>query len=185
MIFKRINFGLVIFMLVSSLVLSIVEYIDISRFFIYIGLIASICLPFIFYKTNYRLSDKQLMLYYIFIFFADYLGCVWKLYDYIGWYDVFVHFIAGIFIYILGMFILKVNKLDKKFIFSVFFCLIFVMGISGLWEVFEFSVDQLFGLDMQNVLYTGVRDTMEDMIIAFVGGIFYCEYLILQVKQIS
>lgn len=83
------------------------------------------------------------------------------------------------------MFILRVNKLDKKFIFSVFFCLIFVMGISGLWEIFEFSVDQLFGLDMQNVLYTGVRDTMEDMIIAFVGGIFYSEYLILQVKQIS
>ena len=64
MIFKRINFGLVIFMLVSSLVLSLVEYIDISRFFVYMGLIVSISLPFIFYKTNYRLSDKQLILYY-------------------------------------------------------------------------------------------------------------------------
>lgn len=182
MIYKKINFCVVLFMLCSSLYLSLLECGNISRLLVYIGLLISIGMPFIFYKTKYMLSHKQLTLYYIFIFLADYLGCVWQLYDYICWYDCFVHFLAGIFIYIIGMFILDVNMLNNNVFFSIFFGLMLVMAVSGLWEIFEFSVDKILKIDMQNVICTGVSDTMEDIIIAFIGGIICCEYKIFSVR---
>ena len=39
--------------------------------------------------------------------------------------------------------------------------------------MFEFTSDKLFGKDAQNVLTTGVDDTMKDMIVAALGTILY------------
>ena len=34
------------------------------------------------------------------------------------------------------------------------------------------------------IIYNNIIDTMEDMIMAFVGGLIYCEYLILKLKSL-
>ena len=52
----------------------------------------------------------------------------------------------------------------KSFFFSGF--------VAVLWEIFEFVADLLTGNDSQNVAATGVADTMEDMMICLVGGLF-------------
>ena len=43
--------------------------------------------------------------------------------------------------------------------------------IAGFWEYYEYICDQLFQKDAQNVLTTGVGDTMQDMIAATIGSI--------------
>ena len=67
------------------------------------------------------------------------------------------------------------KKYDKK---SIIFNILFILGISFIvacaWEIFEFASDKIFGKDAQNVLTTGVDDTMKDMIVAVLGTILYC-----------
>ena len=46
----------------------------------------------------------------------------------------------------------------------------------------EFTCDNLFGKDAQNVLTTGVDDTMWDMIVAFIGSILVSILYIIEVK---
>ena len=47
------------------------------------------------------------------------------------------------------------------------FC--FALSIGALWEIFEFTMDQLFGLNMQK---SGLIDTMWDLIVDTGGALF-------------
>jgi len=48
-----------------------------------------------------------------------------------------------------------------------FFAFCFAMTIGALWEVFEFGMDQMFGMNMQK---TGLDDTMGDLIVNTLGA---------------
>lgn len=50
------------------------------------------------------------------------------------------------------------------------FCMGVVALVAVLWEVFEFSYDQIFHGNMQQLIVTGVEDTMWDMIMALIGA---------------
>lgn len=181
--YKLINMIIVLSMLVGSLFCVFVDCVDSGRFFTYLGLLVVIGLPFIFYKSKFMFSDRQLFVYYVFIFFADYFGCVCRFYDLIGWYDVFIHFCAGFLLAKMGMFVLDKFGYCSNYVFNVIFSLIMVMAVSGFWEIFEYSCDVFFNFDMQNSIVTGVRDTMEDMIVAVMGGILYLEILVFKIKD--
>ena len=43
------------------------------------------------------------------------------------------------------------------------------MTVGGIWEIFEFTMDQLFGLNMQR---SGLLDTMGDLIVDAIGAFF-------------
>jgi len=45
----------------------------------------------------------------------------------------------------------------------------FAIAIGTMWEILEFSLDQLFGFNMQK---SGLLDTMTDLIIDAVGAVF-------------
>ena len=48
------------------------------------------------------------------------------------------------------------------------------MGIVALiavaWELFEYFMDTYVGMNLQHTLDTGVTDTMQDMLVALLGG---------------
>ena len=46
------------------------------------------------------------------------------------------------------------------------FC--FAVSIGAVWEIFEFSMDQFFGMNMQK---SGLMDTMWDLIMDFIGAL--------------
>ena len=48
--------------------------------------------------------------------------------------------------------------------------IIFSLAVAALWEMFEYTCNILFGGDAQMVAKTGVNDTMQDMIVAFIGS---------------
>ena len=50
-----------------------------------------------------------------------------------------------------------------------FFGLCFAISIGTVWEIFEFAMDEIFGMNMQK---SGLRDTMGDLIVNFAGALF-------------
>lgn len=109
--------------------------------------------------------------YLIFIFLGHFLGSIVDLYHKVYWYDTFVHFLSGILVSMLATFIVN-KKIKSDFIFIIF-VLSFSTFIALDWEIFEFMSDKLFNADAQNVIKTGVTDTMQDMIVALLASLLY------------
>ena len=42
--------------------------------------------------------------------------------------------------------------------------------VASIWEFVEFGTDVFLGMNVQHSLETGVKDTMEDMLVAFAGS---------------
>lgn len=129
-----------------------------------------------------KINEKDKLEFLIFIFISEFLGCIVNLFKYISWFDTFSHFVSGIYFFIIGIKILRImEKYDNK---NTFFNILFAIAISlssaCIWEIFEFSADTLFGMNLQHNIDTGVIDTMEDIIActlgAFLSGITYKIY---------
>ncbi len=50
---------------------------------------------------------------------------------------------------------------------TAFFGWCFAVAIGTMWEIFEFAMDQTFGMNMQK---SGLMDTMTDLIVDVIGG---------------
>ena len=139
--------------------------------------------PLILQKTKFKLDNSKIFLYYVFIFLADFLGCVVNLYNTISWFDSFVHFLSGIFTFILGLIIYeKISIKKENKLLKVVFCLGIVAIIIVLWEIIEYTGDNLIGSNLQHVIDTGIKDTMTDMIVALLGGIISSIYISIKNK---
>lgn len=55
--------------------------------------------------------------------------------------------------------------------FKALWSMSFVAFVAVLWECFEFACDQIAGMHMQELISTGVADTMFDLIVALIGGV--------------
>lgn len=128
--------------------------------------------PCIIKKFKIELPSLIETIYFVFIIVACLLGSVLKFYGIIYWFDSFVHYISGILTAVLAFIILiKLGKFkDKDLAFNILFMILVTLSVAVLWEMFEFTADNLLGGDAQKVLETGVTDTMKDMICAFLGS---------------
>lgn len=176
---KKLNLLLVLVMIIGTLGCCVFYY-DSSRLTTYLLVIPVLVGPMLLNKTRFKLSSVELFWYYLFVFFADFLGCVVNLYNTVSWYDTVVHFSSGIFSFFVGLFLL--DRLDKK-VSNIFTKAIFGIGIVCLiavvWEIFEFGSDVLLELDLQHNSDTGVVDTMVDMISALGGGMIGAGYYLI------
>ncbi|MDY0394518.1 hypothetical protein RWE15_08765 [Virgibacillus halophilus] len=142
----------------------------------------------LFTKFKFRLSI--VVSYIIFLFGSQYLGSIRGWYGF-GWWDTFIHFISG------GMLAFMAIALYERLVhrnagddISPGFVFLFILGFSALggvlWEVYEFSCDQIFHTTMQG---GGNFDTMSDLIAGMVGSciIAVCSWIrtILKQKQKS
>ena len=177
--YKLISKILVILMNILTVIIAILAFCNnnYSRVLTYIAIFPILLVPFIINKTKYKLTDLETMMYYIFIFLADFLGCVVNLYNTIFWYDMFVHFISGIATFILALIIYKHISKDNNKILKIIFCMGIVALIAILWELFEYFMDTCIGMDLQHTLDTGVTDTMQDMLVALLGGLISSLYI--------
>lgn len=118
------------------------------------------------------------LVYAIFIVFAVNLGSVMGFYDLFLWRDTLMHglfgFIASLSIYI---FFFKDTNLKSPVKYIITF--LASMGCGSLWEIFEFSVDQILAMDTQRVAESislgksPVYDTMIDLIITIGGFLIF------------
>lgn len=175
---KILKYILVLIMLVGNTYLLIHDLStgDTSRIATYIALYPLLLIPTIFKKfIPFKISLELELVYLLFIFLAQFLGSGVNLYKYIDWFDTFTHLISGILTCFLALILLYVfgQDLKKKLLFNVTYILGIVFLVAGLWEFFEFGMDQITGSNLQHWIETGVSDTMCDMLAAFTGSVLF------------
>ena len=108
----------------------------------------------------------------VFTYFTLFLGEIRNFYERIWWWDVLMHCAAAIAFGLIGFIMILMMFRDNKYaappIALAWFAFCFAMTIGVLWEVFEFGMDELFGLNMQK---SGLADTMYDLIIDTFGAL--------------
>ncbi|MEX2468216.1 MAG: hypothetical protein WD396_00535 [Pseudohongiellaceae bacterium] len=126
------------------------------------------------HRFNVRIPHEFESLAVVFVYMALFLGEIQGYYLRFWWWDVVLHIGSGLLLGILGfllVYVLNAKKdieleLHPKFI--ALFAFMFAMGMGALWEIFEFAMDQLFGMNMQK---SGLVDTMWDLIVDGIGAL--------------
>jgi uncharacterized membrane protein YjdF len=108
-----------------------------------------------------------------FTFATIFLGEVFDFYERYWWWDVALHFGSALGFGLLGfLFIFMLFEGDRYAappwaIAFLSFCV--AIAIGAMWEIFEFSMDQIFELNMQK---SGLIDTMYDLMVDTAGAGF-------------
>lgn len=174
--YKVLNFILLGVMFFGSLFFAIdygkdSKYIEVLTS---LSIFVTVLVPVLLKYTKYKMSPRDIFIYLVFLFLLQFLGGIANFYRMISWYDLFAHFLSGIFTIYVAYFILVRAEFDYRKLDSII-CFLYFLGVvflvAGLWEIMEFSFDQLLHINLQHNLETGVRDTMGDMIVASLGGI--------------
>jgi len=144
-------------------------------------IIAVLFAPIIFRKKmDLELPAEFHLMAVLFTFASLYLGEVQQFYHRIWWWDIALHATAGLMMGIFGFLLVYILNESKRVNlhmnagFVAFFAFLFAVTIGTLWEIFEFGMDQLFGLNMQKEMLgdpSGLTDTMWDMIVNAIGAL--------------
>jgi len=172
--------------LISIVTLCIIIFnFKISKILNYLILIPLVIIPYILKKLKIKLNNLDITIHYIFIFIVQVLGNICNLYNIIWWYDIFAHFIYGIYTFYIFLILLKnfyINPKEKKF-YHLFYGICFTTFAAVLWEIVEFCTDKLLNLNIQYSKETGVTDTMQDMIVALIGSIISVIYYYMNMNK--
>lgn len=165
-----IKLGIIILGIIYSIKYAVDK--ELSYTLISLSVILIAFVPNILRKFKLRIFDQMELLYLIFILLAQVLGSMMKFYDLVPGYDKVVHFMSGIISALGGIYLLVVlKKYDKKaLVFNAIFIIFTSLAVASIWEIFEFTCDNLLGNDAQRVLTSGVNDTMLDIIMAFLAS---------------
>jgi len=170
---KKINniFRIVLTILTIYFIYKYIIDFEIIRLLMSILLILFTWIPIIIKNIN----EKLIFIYYIYILLLFVFGCLSRFYSIFKYYDVFTHFIFGIASSITGLYILdKFNMYNKKnIIFNIIFMISITLALSSLWEIFEYISSIITKDDVQHVMDTGIKDTMEDIISSFICSIIF------------
>ena len=110
----------------------------------------------------------------LFIFASLFLGEVRGYYVKFWWWDVLLHAGSGFLLGIMGFLLVYVLNQEEKIQlhmkppFVALFSFTFALAIGSIWEIFEYSMDSLFGLNIQK---SGLVDTMWDLIVDAAGAL--------------
>lgn len=115
-----------------------------------------IILPIIVEKiSNISLSNKIILCYYFLVFITLFLGYILKLYELLPYWDIITHSFSHFLLILLGAILLNftfnLNGTYPKWKI-VLFASLFALGCGFLWELVEFSIDGIFGANMQNFI---------------------------------
>jgi hypothetical protein len=110
----------------------------------------------------------------LFVFLTLFLGEVHGYYLRFPWWDKVLLTGSGVLLGILGFLLVYVLNededvdlhLDPRFV--AVFALAFSVALGAVWEILEFSLDSMFGLNMQK---SGLVDTMWDLIVDTIGAL--------------
>lgn len=122
-------------------------------------------------QINVRLPLQFELAITVFLYASIFLGEVGDFYQRFWWWDTVLHagssFAFGFTGFLILFLLYARGKLRASPIVVAVFAFTFGMAIGVLWEIFEFAMDSLFGLNMQK---SGLRDTMWDLIIDAIGA---------------
>jgi len=146
---------------------------DWTILFISILVLALTFLPSLIEK-NYKIHlpvEFELVII-IFMYASLFLGEVKGYYTIFWWWDLILHAGSGIAFGFIGFLILyvlyKSGKIKANPSTIAMFSFSFGLAIGTMWEIFEFTLDNSLGINLQK---SGLKDTMWDLIIDGAGAL--------------
>lgn len=132
-----------------------------------------------------KLSPIVKFICILFVFCAHFLGATVELYNEFTYYDKITHTISGVLTALLALLLLKQLDMyhENKIFFNVLFIISVTLSVAVCWEFFEYFGNIFFGGDAQRVAKTGVNDTMQDMLVAFIGSIIVSILYVIEEKR--
>ena len=101
-----------------------------------------------------------------------FLGEGFEFYDRFWWWDIAMHGGSAIGFGLIGFVLVFMMFQGDRFaappLAIALFAFCFAVAIGAMWEIFEFTMDQLFGTRMQK---SGLMDTMGDLIVDCGGAL--------------
>lgn len=196
---------------IASLIMYIVrrEGLETTANQIFMCIMALICMNipvFLEKRFKFYIPNYISIILYVFIFAHYVLGEVLRVYDHSLVFDKILHTTSGVIMSFIGFsFIFMLNKINPEKMklspfFIVLFTFCFTMTTEYVWELFEYSADRLFNLNMQrwkdsvtqtledgSVISTipygsGLKDTMGDMAVNILGCLGVCVYALVGMK---
>lgn len=148
-------------------------------------------LPFIIAQKNHIYLPPGIQIaILLFIFASLYLGELRQYYLKFWWWDIMLHTFSGIILGFIGFLLTYILNHEKRInvilspFFIALFSFTFAITVGTLWEIYEFAMDSIFGLNMQK---SGLVDTMWDLIVDTLGALFssVISYVYMKHKQKS
>lgn len=180
---RRIHWGLVIVIhviMAVELVFTLYHGYWVNVFLI-LAIMSVILIPlFLGGRFQLHIPSEFQILAVIFVFASLFLGEVRDFYERLWWWDIVLHTSSGLLLGILGFLLVYVlNENERAPIhmqprFVALFAFLFAVAVGALWEIFEFSMDKLFGTHMQKAMLgdpSGLTDTMWDLIVDTLGAL--------------
>ncbi len=107
----------------------------------------------------------------IFLFAALFLGEVADFYERFWWWDVVLHFLSALAISAMAFLMIFMLFEGDRYAAPPWALAVLsgavALAIGAVWEIFEYGMDQLFGMNMQK---SGLDDTMTDLMIDALGA---------------
>lgn len=157
----------------------------------------ALCLPF-FIKKIFKVTFSPVVsiVFYLYMFVAAFLGVELHFYSKIAMWDILVHFLMGMLLSVLSIYILNVTVYKKdigrhNMVLTAIFMISISVTAGVLWEIGEFVVDIIFDSGFQRyVTYGGTLlvgqaaliDTMVDLMIDFAGALVGIVFVLIALK---
>ncbi|MBW2053481.1 MAG: hypothetical protein JRI85_14765 [Deltaproteobacteria bacterium] len=126
---------------------------------------------FIARRLRIHLPVEMEFVIVLFIYAALFLGEIGNYYVTFWWWDLLMHTFSGVGFGFMGFIILYTlytyQRVETSPTLIALFSFCFAVAIGAVWEIFEFSMDNVWGLNMQK---SGLVDTMTDLIINSIGA---------------
>jgi len=108
----------------------------------------------------------------LFLYAAFGLGEVGRFYERFWWWDILLHSFSALVMGLIGFLLVYVfystQRIRMAPIYVALVSFGFAVTIGVIWEIFEYSMDIIFHLNMQK---SGHPDTMTDLIMNALGGL--------------
>lgn len=157
-------------------------------------------LPLILGKViKIRIPKAMEIAFVGFCFASLVMGDLFDFYGRFSWWDVILHGMSGIMLGILGYAIyntLGTNDSSSPIWVSIWI-MCFALAAGAMWEIWEYTTDGIFGLNSQEFLISSgtfdcttplqgraaLKDTMEDLILDFIGAAIIAVTAFFNVKK--
>lgn len=135
-------------------------------------------------ERNWRIHTpvSYTLMLNLFIYSAIFLGSAIGFYNRFWWWDTALHTLSGVTLGFIGFLLLYTlyqrHRVDMGPGALAIFAFCFAVAVGALWEIFEFTMDQLVGTNMQK---NGLNDTMWDLIVDSIGAMVVASIGYLQI----
>lgn len=149
--------------------------------------IAAIVLPLrLIRQKTLQIPRVMLVLYIVFLYCAIFLGEVRSFYYAVPQWDTILHTMSGAMLGALGFSMIAIFNnaeripLNLSPVFIAVFAFCFALAMGAVWEIYEFTMDSVFGTNMQKYMLdngtaligqAALQDTMKDIIVDAIGAL--------------